>query len=268
MIAALILVAAAFLNLGTQSASAKSTGKRIEHIRAAVAAGAAAPPSLALPSPPARFFSINQVLAQRAGQPAVHGHARFAAANPLGSPKSLADAQASPWGESALGSEPFGLFTFRAPEGALWAKWRLLEQDIRREASVLARCRTEPDRCPSEARLFLNMILELAGHEGRSRLEFVNRHVNASIQYQSDVAQHGMPDLWSAPLATLASGRGDCEDYAITKYVALREAGMAEDDLATAAGKGSLCAARPCRAGGPPRRQVADPRQSSPSRQR
>ena len=31
-----------------------------------------------------------------------------------------------------------------------------------------------------------------------------------------------MPDRWSAPLATLTTGRGDCEDYAIAKYVALR----------------------------------------------
>ena len=47
----------------------------------------------------------------------------------------------------------------------------------------------------------------------------------------SDVAQWGVPDRWSAPLATLASGRGDCEDYAIAKYVALREAGLAENDV-------------------------------------
>ena len=32
-------------------------------------------------------------------------------------------------------------------------------------------------------------------------------------------------------LATLASGRGDCEDYAIAKYVALREAGLPESDV-------------------------------------
>ena len=47
----------------------------------------------------------------------------------------------------------------------------------------------------------------------------------------SDVAQWGVPDRWSAPLATFASGRGDCEDYAIAKYVALRKAGLAEDDV-------------------------------------
>ena len=59
----------------------------------------------------------------------------------------------------------------------------------------------------------------------------INRAINMAIRPMSDVAQWGVPDRWSAPLATLASGRGDCEDYAIAKYVALREAGLAENDV-------------------------------------
>ena len=53
----------------------------------------------------------------------------------------------------------------------------------------------------------------------------INRDINMAIRPTSDLAQWGVTDRWSAPLATLASGRGDCEDYAIAKYVALREAG-------------------------------------------
>jgi hypothetical protein len=45
------------------------------------------------------------------------------------------------------------------------------------------------------------------------------------------MAQHGKQDVWSSPLATFASGRGDCEDYAIAKYVALLETGFPVDDL-------------------------------------
>ncbi len=47
----------------------------------------------------------------------------------------------------------------------------------------------------------------------------------------SDLAQYGVVDLWSSPLATLAAGAGDCEDHAIAKYVALREAGLGNEDL-------------------------------------
>ena len=42
---------------------------------------------------------------------------------------------------------------------------------------------------------------------------------------------HGVADRWSAPLATLATGRGDCEDYAIAKLQMLRSAGFADRDL-------------------------------------
>jgi predicted transglutaminase-like cysteine proteinase len=40
-----------------------------------------------------------------------------------------------------------------------------------------------------------------------------------------------VPDVWTTPLTTFAAGAGDCEDYAIAKYVALREAGMDAADL-------------------------------------
>jgi len=47
----------------------------------------------------------------------------------------------------------------------------------------------------------------------------------------SDLALYGVEDVWSPPLNTLARGAGDCEDYAIAKFVALQEAGVSLDDL-------------------------------------
>jgi predicted transglutaminase-like cysteine proteinase len=44
-------------------------------------------------------------------------------------------------------------------------------------------------------------------------------------------AQYGDSDYWASPLQTLASRTGDCEDYAIVKYVALRAMGIDADDL-------------------------------------
>ena len=85
--------------------------------------------------------------------------------------------------------------------------------------------------CSSAARRFLALVDGAQAREGRARIELVNRTVNSAIRYTSDYAQHGVADLWTAPLATLASGRGDCEDYAIAKYVILREAGVPADDL-------------------------------------
>jgi predicted transglutaminase-like cysteine proteinase len=45
------------------------------------------------------------------------------------------------------------------------------------------------------------------------------------------MAQHGVPDIWSSPLATFSSGKGDCEDYTIAKLAALLLAGIPARDL-------------------------------------
>jgi predicted transglutaminase-like cysteine proteinase len=45
------------------------------------------------------------------------------------------------------------------------------------------------------------------------------------------LAQYGVADFWSTPLATLSLAAGDCEDYAILKYLLLREIGIDLDDL-------------------------------------
>ena len=55
--------------------------------------------------------------------------------------------------------------------------------------------------------------------------------INLAIRPTSDLAQWGVLDRWSAPLDTLATGRGDCEDYAIAKYVALIQAGVAAENV-------------------------------------
>ena len=132
---------------------------------------------------------------------------------------------------AAAEAEPFGLFATRLPEGPLPAKWRAVERAVEAERAALAACRTNPDACAAPARQFLAIVALAASYEGRARLGRINRAVNLAIRPVSDRPQHGVDDRWSAPLETLAAGAGDCEDYAIAKLVALREAGVAAEDL-------------------------------------
>jgi predicted transglutaminase-like cysteine proteinase len=122
--------------------------------------------------------------------------------------------------------EPFGLFASRAPEGQLWRKWRTVEASLRREAATFDACRSNAVNCSRPAARFLAIVREAAALAGRARLEYVSDVLNDAIRYTTDIVQHGVADRWSSPLETLASGRGDCEDYAIAKYAALREAGV------------------------------------------
>jgi predicted transglutaminase-like cysteine proteinase len=62
--------------------------------------------------------------------------------------------------------------------------------------------------------------------QGAARLDAVNQALNAAIRWRS-----GVTEPWTAPLATLVAGRGDCMDFSIAKYVALREAHVAAEDL-------------------------------------
>jgi len=85
--------------------------------------------------------------------------------------------------------------------------------------------------CPQAARSFLEIVELGRQREGRAQLGEINRAINLRIKPADDWVQHGVADLWSTPLSTLAAGAGDCEDYAILKYAALRELGVAPDDL-------------------------------------
>ncbi len=128
-------------------------------------------------------------------------------------------------------TEPFGRNVLPVFDGKILDKWNGLAADIRSESDILTRCRDDAGTCPAAARKFLAVIADGRAHDGRARFGVINRAINLAIEPMSDQAQWGVPDLWSAPLATFASGRGDCEDYAIAKYVALKEAGVSEGDL-------------------------------------
>ena len=116
--------------------------------------------------------------------------------------------------------------------GAIWLRWRVVEEEIAAEAPVLRRCRAEPEKCDSPAaRAFIAIIDTARAREGRARIGELNRAINLAIRAVSDIVQHGVPDLWSSPLATFTSRQGDCEDYAIAKLVALRELGFSDENL-------------------------------------
>ena len=127
--------------------------------------------------------------------------------------------------------QPFGLAVSALTYGDVLAKWRGVESGIRAEKDILAHCREKTAPCPREARRFLDIVAAGRAQIGRARIGVINRAINMAIRPMSDLEQWGVEDRWSAPLVTMATGLGDCEDYAIAKYVALTEAGLAPDDV-------------------------------------
>jgi predicted transglutaminase-like cysteine proteinase len=124
---------------------------------------------------------------------------------------------------------PFGLAA--ADTGSYTARWRLLQPAIQIERKILAFCRSSPDTCPAAAAKFGAIVEAARARSGLARIGEINRAVNLTIRPVSDLTQYGVPDVWASPLMTFSSGAGDCEDYAIAKYVALLEAGLPREDL-------------------------------------
>lgn len=62
-------------------------------------------------------------------------------------------------------------------------------------------------------------------------VEKVNKFIN-SFTFVSDTAHWGQADYWATPSEFIASGGGDCEDFAIAKYFSLVNLGISSDKLA------------------------------------
>lgn len=63
------------------------------------------------------------------------------------------------------------------------------------------------------------------------KINRINDFFNRKIVFVDDVDAWGKTDYWATPLESLGRGRGDCEDFAIAKYVSLRSLGVPLDKL-------------------------------------
>jgi predicted transglutaminase-like cysteine proteinase len=133
--------------------------------------------------------------------------------------------------EGQAAAEPFGLPTEKVLDGPIQSRWLELEERLREENDTLANCDEDTSSCPRAAKQFLALISEASAERGLPRIGILNRAINSAIRPTSDLLQWGVPDRWSTPLETLSTGRGDCEDYAIAKYVALIRAGLRREDV-------------------------------------
>lgn len=69
---------------------------------------------------------------------------------------------------------------------------------------------------------FIRLITNLKDSDTQTKLSAVNSFFNDNIQFKDDIALWGQDDYWASPLETIGKGAGDCEDFTIAKFVALR----------------------------------------------
>lgn len=75
------------------------------------------------------------------------------------------------------------------------------------------------------------LLADAAGLDEVEQVRRVNAFFNRRIQYESDDVVWHQNDYWATPLETLGRAMGDCEDFAIAKYVSLEALGIPRSKL-------------------------------------
>ena len=109
-------------------------------------------------------------------------------------------------------------------------KWERVLRRIESERPVYRRCAAGDSECPDPlVREWQQLLNELRDQPRARQLEAVNRFANRN-RYIVDPANYGVNDYWASPLEFLDRS-GDCEDYAIFKYVSLRALGVPDEEM-------------------------------------
>ncbi|HVJ32331.1 MAG TPA: transglutaminase-like cysteine peptidase [Terriglobia bacterium] len=115
----------------------------------------------------------------------------------------------------------FGSYELQSANMQKFPKWN----------SMLARWKNgapcESSTCTTKG--WNDLINRLKGQDLATQMREVNREMNLH-PYILDINNWGSEDYWETPFEFLKKS-GDCEDYAIAKYMALRALGVPIDDM-------------------------------------
>lgn len=136
----------------------------------------------------------------------------------------VAIALATPTESFAGSTQPplFGSRELHSNNLAMFPKWQdaLRRFAIERKGCVTIECRNDG---------WLGIVADLRGKDAMSQLRGINREMNKRRYVPDNVNWHA-PDYWATPFQFMQQN-GDCEDFAISKYLALRELGFTPDEM-------------------------------------
>ncbi|MDQ7074217.1 MAG: transglutaminase-like cysteine peptidase [Gammaproteobacteria bacterium] len=137
---------------------------------------------------------------------------------------------------SAQGNEHWrdGLFGYREkihnPDQALFPKWfTMLERHQEALNKPAKKCKKSFYRSCYDLELN-TLIRRLQTASGVQKIKRIHRFTN-KLTYISDDRNYRRSDYWATPAEFFLHNGGDCEDYGISKYYALRKLGFRTDQL-------------------------------------
>ena len=133
-------------------------------------------------------------------------------------------AQASSFERDGIFGKTGKLFTNFRPI----PKWPELLERYRAEERKDRNCRQSGrGRCPYTE--WTRTIERLRGKDKATQVREINRFAN-NWRYVTDPVNWGKDDYWATP-GQFFKKNGDCEDYAIVKFMSLRALGFSNDEL-------------------------------------
>ena len=86
------------------------------------------------------------------------------------------------------------------------------------------------DQARRRGKALNKLLAELKEQDTKTQLLEVNRFFN-QFEYREDIELWGKKDYWATPEEFLGTQQGDCEDFVIAKYFALRKLGVPDSNL-------------------------------------
>ncbi|MCM2265726.1 MAG: transglutaminase-like cysteine peptidase [Desulfuromonadales bacterium] len=121
------------------------------------------------------------------------------------------------------GTGLFGSNEFKSSLKAL-PQWTRVLASASAQVEALSQCNPARDNCSAAALSWQKIIHEAQGQASFEKLKTVNAFFNR-WPYRLDIDNYGMSEYWATPHEFLRLS-GDCEDYSITKYYALKQLGV------------------------------------------
>jgi len=121
------------------------------------------------------------------------------------------------------GSGLFGSHEFRSSLRAL-PQWTRVVAETEAQIEAMMRCNPEQDNCSAATLSWQKILREARDLAPFEKLKAVNAYFNR-WPYRLDIDVYGVNEYWATPQEFLRLA-GDCEDYCIVKYYALKRLGI------------------------------------------
>lgn len=124
----------------------------------------------------------------------------------------------------------FGSMEVRSDSLKGLPQWTRVLHAMKHDGPAFARCAAEATACPTPVlKNWRKVVTAAQGLPRHQQIDYVNKFFN-QWPYKTDIEIYGVTEYWATPREFMTHS-GDCEDYAIAKYFALRALGFAKEEL-------------------------------------